>query len=105
MAIQPLIIVLSAAAAACLLCTPAGAEAALRRSVPPVFDLTAERPDTGGAWCWYQDERAIVDEDAPGGPLLLASTVGFGPGRGTPGHGDIDLLWRNLATAETGSSR
>ncbi len=74
----------------------------MTRSVPPMLDLTAARPTTGGAWCWYQDERAVVDEDAPGGPLLLASTVGFGP-EDAAGHGDIDLLWRNLATGETGA--
>ncbi|BAM02755.1 hypothetical protein PSMK_05960 [Phycisphaera mikurensis NBRC 102666] len=78
------------------------AYAAAVNAVPEVFDLTSERPDTGGAWCWYQDERVVIDDDAPGGPILLASTVGFGP-EGTPGRGDIDLLWRNLATGQTGA--
>ena len=55
-----------------------------------------------GAWCWYQDERAIVDTEHPHSPMLLMSTVSFSrPGEHE--HGDIDLLWYNFATGERGA--
>ena len=62
------------------------------------FSLTQEAGVPNGAWCWFQDERAIIDTDAPGGPLLLVSTVSFGGEH----HGDTDLLWKNLRSGEAG---
>jgi hypothetical protein len=55
-----------------------------------------------GAWCWYQDERAIVDTEHPDGPLLLIATVSFAA-PGDPEHGDIDALWYNVATRQKGA--
>jgi hypothetical protein len=43
-----------------------------------------------GAWCWYQDERAVVDK--PGGKLILgsvASNNGFG---GNSREGDVEAV-------------
>lgn len=45
-----------------------------------------------GAWCWFQDERAIVDTACPGGPLVLFSAVAFAE-QGDARHGDIDVHW------------
>ncbi len=72
------------------------------RQVPEVFTLTGAADSPNGAWCWYQDERAIIDTTHPDGPLLLASAISFSE-KGDPEHGDVDLLWRNLATGESGS--
>lgn len=66
---------------------------------PVTFTGVAGAPN--GAWCWYQDERVVVDGDHPDGPLLLMSTVSFAP-QGDPEHGDIDLLWYNVKTGEQG---
>lgn len=63
------------------------------------FTLTGSPGVPNGGWCWYQDERAVVDTQGPDGPLLLASSVSAGE---SPEHGDIDLLWRNLQTGEQG---
>ena len=54
-----------------------------------------------GAWCWYQDERAIVDTQHPNGPLLLVSSVAFDR-PGTPIEGDCNVSWCNLNNAEVG---
>ncbi len=47
-----------------------------------------------GAWCWYQDERAVVDTLAD---VLLAGSVasGSGPG-GSPRSGDIEAVLMDL---------
>lgn len=64
-----------------------------------LFTLTDTDGAPNGGWCWYQDERAIVDEDHPGGPLLLVSSVSAGS---STERGDIDLLWRNLRAGAQG---
>lgn len=49
-----------------------------------------------GAWCWYQDERAVVDVSA--GKLLLGSDgSGTGVG-GSPRSGDIEAVIFDLNT-------
>lgn len=65
------------------------------------FNLTNSPHAPNGAWCWFQDERAIVDTRNPANPLLLVGTVSSGP-NGHPESGDIDVLWRNLRTSEQG---
>ncbi|MCB9878395.1 MAG: BNR-4 repeat-containing protein [Planctomycetes bacterium] len=55
-----------------------------------------------GVWCWFQDERAVVDAAHPDGPLLLFSTVAFG-GPDADTHGDIDVHWRGLDDGTQGS--
>lgn len=64
-----------------------------------LFTLTSSTSAPNGAWCWFEDERVIVDTSDPTRPLLLASTVSAGAGSE---RGDVDLLWRNLATGEQG---
>lgn len=49
-----------------------------------------------GAWCWYQDERAVVD--VAGGKLMVGSVAnGIGVG-GQPRNGDIDVVIFDLQT-------
>lgn len=64
-----------------------------------LFTLTTSTSAPNGAWCWFEDERVIVDTSDPTRPLLLASTVSAGTGGES---GDVDLVWRNLATGEQG---
>ncbi len=44
-----------------------------------------------GAWCWYQDERAIVDRT--NGNLVIASTANRDGHRGAERDGDIDVTF------------
>jgi len=51
-----------------------------------------------GAWCWYQDERAVIDTAA--GKLILGYVAsGSGVG-GSPRSGDVDAVIYNLQTGE-----
>lgn len=61
----------------------------------PMITLTGAADVPNGAWCWYQDERCIVDADAPGGPRLLIGSVSSAAD-GDAESGDIDLLWLDL---------
>ena len=51
--------------------------------------------DQDGAWCWFQDERAIVVDDT-----LLVGTVSGGA-RDSARAGDINVLVHDLGTATT----
>ena len=46
-----------------------------------MFTLTSSTSAPNGAWCWFEDERVIIDTSDPTRPLLLASTISAGPGR------------------------
>jgi hypothetical protein len=50
-----------------------------------------------GAWCWYQDERAIVDVKM--GKLLLNSVAASPPRANGPRDGNVDLVTFDLNTA------
>lgn len=51
-----------------------------------------------GAWCWYQDERAIID---PSNGLLLIGSVAAGEGPAGPARrGNIELTSYDLATGK-----
>jgi len=64
-----------------------------------LFTLTSSTSTPNGAWCWFEDERVIIDTTDPARPLLLASTISAGTGSEA---GDVDLLWRNLTTGSQG---
>ncbi|MFT3786430.1 MAG: hypothetical protein QM770_09720 [Tepidisphaeraceae bacterium] len=64
-----------------------------------LFTLTGASTTPNGAWCWFQDERAIIDRTNPSNPRLLLSSVSAGTGAEA---GDIDLLWRDLGTGTRG---
>ncbi|MDF1837587.1 MAG: BNR-4 repeat-containing protein [Planctomycetota bacterium] len=66
-----------------------------------VIDGRTIQMTDNGAWCWYQDERAIVDLEHPEGPMLLASSISFGP-KGSAEAGDCDVNWIHLRTGEQG---
>lgn len=78
------------------------ASAGSRSLADDLIQFTGVPDAPNGAWCWYQDERVVVDTERPGGPMLLMSTVSFAR-QGDPDHGDIDLLWYNVATGERGA--
>jgi hypothetical protein len=56
---------------------------------------------TMGGWCWYQDERAVVD--AKGGKLVIGSVVGSGSGTGNIQATLYDLAGKTGTTARLGN--
>ncbi len=61
-------------------------------SLPAAVDVTTFNDD--GGWCWFQDERAVVD----GSHLLIASVAS---GRHDPARqGDIEVVSYNLGTGK-----
>lgn len=79
-----------------------------------IFQLSGSPTFPNGVWCWFQDPRAIIDVNAPGGPLLLVASFsahdraeyGFRPWGEHDltdwAKGDNDLYWMRLASGETG---
>lgn len=55
---------------------------------------------SNGAWTWFSDERAIVDTAVDrGGPRILVGSVTAGDDITT---GDIEVLWHDIGSGETG---
>lgn len=55
-----------------------------------------------GVWCWYQDERVVVDTSRPDGPQLVLSTIRF-TSDGHDGHGDVDVHWYDVDAGAGGT--
>jgi len=66
-----------------------------------MFTLTNLSTAPNGAWSWFEDNRVIVDASNPAGPMLLVSSVSAASSGSE--RGDVDLLWRNLATRQQGN--
>lgn len=64
-----------------------------------LITLTNTPTAANGAWSWFEDERAIIDDSDPDNTLLLVSSVSGGSGAE---RGDIDLLWLNIDTGAQG---
>jgi hypothetical protein len=64
------------------------------------FTYSATQPT--GAWCWFQDERAIVDTDHPDGPMLYFTAMSASAVDSTE-MGDLDFHFLGLDTGEQGS--
>lgn len=52
-----------------------------------------------GAWCWYQDERAVVDKAS--GKLIVGSDASDNGVGGSPRNGDIEAAIFDLQTGQT----
>ena len=71
----------------------------LAASYSTVFQLgDTDRP---GAWCWFQDERVIVDASNPNAPVLLTGAVTYAA-TGSDKRGDVDLYWLQLNSVTGG---
>jgi len=67
----------------------------MTKSYSAVFQLSdADRP---GSWCWFQDQRVILDDIDSQNPLLLTGVVTYAP-LTSDKRGDIDLYWAQLST-------
>lgn len=79
---------------------PRSAAAAL--SPPDQVRGTLIQFSSNGAWCWYQDERAVID--AAGGTLVVGSVANrFGAGSGAR-DGDINATLFDFATGSRRTS-
>ena len=69
------------------------------KGTPIIFTGSDESPN--GAWCWFQDERAVVNADHPDGPMLLFTSISASGSRASEA-GDLDLHWLSLDSREQG---
>ena len=67
----------------------------LSKSHSQVFQLSDD--DRPAAWCWFQDQRAIIDNCDPQQPILLTGAVTYGD-KDSDKRGDIDLYWAKIST-------
>jgi len=66
-----------------------------------MITLTDTATAPNGAWSWFGDERAIIDDSDPNNTMLLVSSISSAAG-GSPESGDVDLLWLNMDTGAHG---
>ncbi|MGC0271997.1 BNR-4 repeat-containing protein [Pseudactinotalea sp. Z1739] len=65
----------------------------------PVFDADPWVLNRNGAWCWYQDERALVD---PESNVLVVGSVAAPEGEdGATRAGNVELTVTDLGTGES----
>jgi hypothetical protein len=65
----------------------------LSRKHSQIFQLSDN--DRPGAWCWFQDQRAIIDNRNPNKPILLTGVVTYGDASSDK-RGDIDMYWAKI---------
>ena len=51
--------------------------------------------DRPGSWCWFQDQRVIMDTKNPDKPILMTGVVTYGDSLSDQ-RGDIDLYWAQI---------
>ena len=66
-----------------------------------LITFTGSETSPNGAWCWFQDERAIVDPEHPEGPMLQFTSISAS-GTSTSEQGDVDLHYLNIASGRQG---
>lgn len=65
-----------------------------------LITLTSSSTAPNGAYSWFMDERAIIDDTDPANTKLLVSSVSYASGGAE--RGDVDLLWLNIDTGAKG---
>jgi hypothetical protein len=64
-----------------------------------LINFTGSVDSPNGAWCWFQDERVIVDADHPDGPVLMFTSVSASEEIEAE-QGDLDFHWYGLGSHE-----
>lgn len=65
----------------------------LSRDHSNIFQLSdLDRP---GSWCWFQDQRVIMDTKNPDKPILITGVVTYGDSLSDQRR-DVDLYWAEL---------
>tara|TARA_R110002049_G_scaffold55382_5_gene153691 strand:+ start:5754 stop:7277 length:1524 start_codon:yes stop_codon:yes gene_type:complete len=65
----------------------------MSKNYSEIFQLSD--PDRPGSWCWFQDQRIIMDTNNPDVPILMTGVVTYGDSLSDK-RGDIDLYWAQL---------
>lgn len=65
----------------------------MEKEIPPELIVFNDN----GAWCWYQDERVVVDPVS--GTMLIASVAAADGAGGKPRAGNVDVVTYDLAGA------
>jgi len=60
-----------------------------------LITFTGDPGSPNGAWCWFQDERAIVIADHPDEPVLMFTAISASDDVKAE-QGDLDLYWLGL---------
>jgi len=66
-----------------------------------LLTFTGDSESPTGAWCWFQDERVIVDVANSEEPVLMFTSISASETDSTE-QGDLDLHWYDLNTSEGG---
>jgi hypothetical protein len=64
--------------------------------------FTGKPGSPNGAWCWFQDERAIVDDEHPDEPVLMLTSISASRDIEAE-QGDLDFHWYGLASGNGGT--
>ncbi|WP_299665957.1 BNR-4 repeat-containing protein [uncultured Polaribacter sp.] len=59
-----------------------------------IFQLSDN--DRPGSWCWFQDQRVIMDTNNPDKPILITGAVTYGD-ISSDKRGDVDLYWAEIS--------
>lgn len=66
-----------------------------------MITFTGDAGSPNGAWCWFQDERVIVDATHPDEPILMFTSISASV-EDEAEQGDLDLHWYGLNSHEGG---
>jgi hypothetical protein len=91
-----ILLVLFACAVSCLGVDPVLEPASAHQEPRDVVHGCLVQFDDNGAWCWYQDERAVVDTKT--GTLIVGSVGNAAGTGGRPRNGSLDAVNFNLET-------
>jgi hypothetical protein len=65
------------------------------------IQFTGEAANPNGAWCWFQDERAIVNTHDANDPVLMFTAISAST-EDEDEQGDLDLYWYGLSSGQGG---
>lgn len=66
-----------------------------------LLTFSGDPASPNGAWCWFQDERAIVNTHDAKDPVLMFTAISASP-EDENEQGDLDLYWYGLASGRAG---
>lgn len=81
--------------------TTPGLEAETDFVAGTLLRFTGEPASPNGAWCWFQDERAIVNTHDMKDPVLMFTAISASP-EYEKEQGDLDLYWYGLDSGRAG---
>jgi len=67
-----------------------------------LITFTGKTGSPNGAWCWFQDERVIVDASHPDEPVLMFTSISASIADSTE-QGDLDFHWYGIESGRGGT--